>query len=167
MERDWIVVMSQYATNTQTHAFIESTVTIDSSKKWLSDTNVAMKQIDLGCKVIAPAVWGFLIALVDNRENANGNEFRYAALAVGAINVLALIVEYYCTAQIYHAIPSLAQRKSNEDESTDKLTANQEESDLPIGPAGRTTFCTRVLPQGLQTYIQQKTSFAGIGLAML
>merc|ERR1711982_182561 len=70
-------------------------------KDWLSETNIAMTQIDLSCKSLAPAVAGFLLTTF-------GDNLKDAALFVGALNICCLIVEWFCTAHIYRLIPDLA-----------------------------------------------------------
>lgn len=218
MERDWVVVMSQFekdrsnrnatktvssnnnTTGEETHQndilhSVEST-----SRAWLSQTNVAMKQIDLSCKMVAPAISGFLIAIVDNRSsssdlasdeggdgqdlhngNTNGSQFRYAALAVGAINVASLLVEYYCTTTIYHCIPDLAHISNNKEEhdshndnSSDCITSDDKSEETKVSALCMlneeiSSKCgwMSLLPYGARVYLQQKTALAGIGLAML
>ena len=154
IERDWVVVMSQHvqpATN---------------SSIWLSKTNVAMKQIYLGCKITAPAVWGFLIALVDNRseENTKGHHFHYAAVAVGAIHLLTMLVQYYGTAKIHHSLPNLANLKLDKNKTPDSCL--DEEEPVPL-TAMNNHPQTGFLPRSIQIYLEQGTALAGIGLAML
>lgn len=88
---------------------------------WLSDTNVTMKQIDLTCKVMAPAVIGFLVpgggppppsdgaAMVppDDIPGPGRPALQALCAAVGILNAAALVVEYVCTARVYHWIPEL------------------------------------------------------------
>jgi hypothetical protein len=80
IERDWVVVLSEAAslsltktsrTNDDGHETIKNTKDLSTNdevdtvfSQWLSQTNVAMKQIDLCCKVAAPAVAGFLLPLL-------------------------------------------------------------------------------------------------------
>ena len=189
IERDWVVVMSQFVKgshdDSSTKNVVDDNLQQVHSRAWLSETNVAMKQIDLSCKLAAPAISGFLIAMVDNRSSSHppetadttstsqeinsGSQFRYAALAVGAINVLSLLVEYYCTTVIYHCIPDLAYLKrtgqDNDDGDGDDESEEKESSALPITNAN--WGWASILPYGPQVYLQQKTAFAGIGLAML
>ena len=130
MERDWVVVLSRSAalathadairsksaedgetSTTSTTTTATTTEMIEATfRLWLSETNVAMKQIDLSCKVAAPAVAGFLIPLL-SPSTSNGespNDFTWACLVVGALNVAALVVEFVCTARVYILIPALA-----------------------------------------------------------
>lgn len=111
VERDWIVVMSINASNIQKSSGRELTQEeeLEVQKSWLSDTNVKMRQIDLSCKIVAPAAAGFFIALFDDgTSKQHGYDLRGAALLVGGVNVAALIVEYICTAKIYHEVPGLS-----------------------------------------------------------
>ena len=217
MERDWVVIMSQFEkdrgnknatdaaasnipTGKETNRSDIPHSAESTSRAWLSQTNVAMKQIDLSCKMAAPAISGFLIALVDNRSssldidlgeggedqnlnsgNTNGSQFRYAALAVGAINVASLLVEYYCTTTIYHCIPPLAHLSNNREEH-DSYHDNSGDSNVSDDKAEETKVSSlsilneeisskrewmSLLPFGAQVYLKQKTALAGIGLAML
>lgn len=90
IERDWIVVVSQYmllAPGEENN--------IQKQKDWLSETNVALKQIDLSCKIIAPAVAGFVVAGWDGgNATHNASNLKSAALFVGFLGALALVVEY-------------------------------------------------------------------------
>jgi len=163
MERDWVVVMSQYAG------------TGASCKRWLSQTNVAMKQIDLSCKVAAPAVAGFLIAAFDkgssSMDSRHGQDLRGAALMVGAINGAALVVEYICTARIYHMLPALAIKKQifttaaspPEDPESQQREADQQVTGSPPQKPSRWS----IVPHSLQVYLDQSTSMAGISLSLL
>jgi Ferroportin1 (FPN1) len=103
---------------------------------WLSTTNVVMKQIDLTCQIIGPAMVGFVISAFDSTGGAapaiNNNihnssatgsrrissssssssnastDLTGAVLLVGLVNIAALVVEYICTARVYHLIPALS-----------------------------------------------------------
>lgn len=90
IERDWVVVLSQASGEKHFTSF-------------LSDTNVAMKQIDLSCKVVAPGIAGLAISMIGNLQ--------WACLVVGGITLMALLVEYTCTTQIYNLIPALSSPK--------------------------------------------------------
>jgi hypothetical protein len=86
-----------------------------------------MRQIDLSCKIVAPALAGFFLSWWTNHHHPSTTtttttptttmspsspqqhaDLRGAAVLVGALNVAALIIEYLCTKQIYHLIPDLA-----------------------------------------------------------
>eukprot|EP00536_Pseudo-nitzschia_multiseries_P009702 jgi/Psemu1/242319/estExt_Genewise1.C_2790009 len=152
MERDWIVVMS-----------IENV-----QKSWLSDTNVKMRQIDLSCKILAPAIGGIFIAFFDDGTSQNnGYDLRGATLLVGGVNVAALIVEYICTAMIYHKIPELAQSKGEpsnnkqggkethrKETSTNRNATNNGEGSLKIF-------------DDMEVYFSQSVCWAGFALALL
>jgi iron-regulated transporter 1 len=161
IERDWVVIMSEAATT---------------RKVWLSETNVAMKQIDLSCRVAAPAVAGFVIAAFDttpsssNSSQQHGQDLTGAVILVGAVNVASLVVEYLCTAQIYNLVPSLAvkvpatatlKKKPKDEEEANANEAGDKVSDKLKGCG----FFE--LPQGLSIYLEQPISWSGLGLAML
>jgi hypothetical protein len=177
IERDWIVVMSRVASpsydNVQSNTEHIPDVT---ERAWLSTTNVTMKQIDLSCKVAAPAVAGFFIGAFNNGtdDTHHGGDLSSAALLVGLVNVAALVVEYVCTARIYALIPDLSIKKTrpsreslqHDNEDTSALSTPEQDAD----EAERTTtsscgICK--LPDGLQTYLDQPISLGGIGFALL
>lgn len=178
IERDWIVVMSRVASPSYSVAQSTNTQHIPDAteRAWLSTTNVAMKQIDLSCKVAAPAVAGFFIgAFSDGNTDPHhhGGDLSSAALLVGLVNVAALIVEYVCTARIYHLIPDLAiektppHRDSLQRDSKDASTLNTPEGNADV-PERTTSSCGMCkLPDGLQTYLDQPISLGGIGYALL
>jgi len=220
VERDWVVVMSVGACNVQKSmsmargggdnssmnssigsiadscdALLSLTQKEEQNVKeaWLTDTNVKMRQIDLTCKIIAPAMGGFFIAFyvsagVDETNN-HGYELRSATLVIGAINVLALIVEYLCTAQIYHGIPELAavthhhQQQQQEQEQVttmkdrgrDKRKENEDETDESASSPNdgennnnnKSRSSSSILDD-LQVYFGQTTvGWAGLSLALL
>ncbi|KAL3942567.1 MAG: hypothetical protein SGBAC_003277, partial [Bacillariaceae sp.] len=91
IERDWIVVMSQYIMFSSE----EESENLQRQKVWLSETNVVLKQIDLSCKILAPAVAGFVVAgWGGNGVNHNASDLKSAALFVGCLYGVALVVEY-------------------------------------------------------------------------
>lgn len=156
MERDWIVVMSQYATS-------KGDIHAPASKAWLAKTNVTMKQIDLSCKVAAPAVAGFLIAVMDDgTDPRHGRNLRGAAIMVGAINVAALIVEYICTLRIYRILPNLAIKASPGGNNNNSNTQGIEEGKVLPRVNG-----WKCLPPSLRVYLDQDISIAGISLSLL
>jgi iron-regulated transporter 1 len=167
IERDWVVVLSQAAANsmhTQEDA-IESTF-----RTWLSVTNIAMRQIDLSCKVAAPAVAGLMIPLfAGGQSNPTGNDMRWVCLLIGAVNVLALFVEYSCTKRIYRLIPDLAIKSPNNDKSDDG-DGHDDEVRVEAQTNGGSIYKSCgifQLPHGLSIYMNQTISWAGIALAIL
>jgi len=165
MERDWIVVMSQYATSTtgtqstplEGDNVSNQEIQTQESKVWLSDTNVMMKQIDLGCKVAAPAVAGLLIASFDDgKDPHHGNDLRGAALVVGAINAVALVVEYICTKIIYQSLPELANKR------TPPASSEIQQLEEPI-----TNVCHCAISDSLKIYFEQTVAMGGVSLSLL
>eukprot|EP00980_Cylindrotheca_fusiformis_P009738 scaffold2149_cov187-Cylindrotheca_fusiformis.AAC.16 len=150
IERDWIVVMSECITSHE----LTSSQNTERQKKWLSETNVAMKQIDLSSKIVAPAVAGFIVAFLDDGTDPHhGSDLRGAALFVGCLNAVALIVEYTCTSKIFYQIQTLGTKP------TRRTFPNSEETDAKCRPIS--------LPEGLKVYKNQSVSWAGIGLSLL
>lgn len=168
IERDWIVVMST--------SILDDSLSMEEQlvvqKKWLSETNVAMKQIDLSCKVVAPAVTGLVIAYLDNGSDPHhGSDLRGAAAFIGGLNVLALFVEYFCTAAIYKLVPNLALQSTGL-EKEDQLESDEVDQESQwqdqagdVGQLGRPCICGA--PRGLRIFLDQSVSWAGIGLSLL
>lgn len=145
IERDWVVVLSQAAGD-------------EHFQRFLSDTNVAMKQIDLSCKVVAPGIAGLAISMIGNLQ--------WACLVVGGINLMALFVEYTCTTQIYALIPALSSPKQTFEQQiyTDESTTVEGNTTNPRWP---NFSCPAWLPHSLRVYLEQPSSPGGIGLALL
>jgi iron-regulated transporter 1 len=155
IERDWIVVMSEENNGQEV-------------KQWLSSTNVSLKQIDLSCKVVAPAVAGLVVGAFGGNDEAEGTHraLRGAAVLVGVLNVVALVVEYICTSRIYHLIPSLSVKKNESGSDLKPRDEEDMEASQKDGPNGsRCRMCS--LTSGLTIYLEQSTSWGGLGLAML
>jgi iron-regulated transporter 1 len=162
IERDWIVVMSRFMLAPD----ISSNEQLQRQKNWLSETNVAMKQIDLSCKVVAPAFAGFFVALLDDGTDPHhGSDLRGAALFVGCLNAMALVVEYICTAKIYHEIPDLA-IKSTPGQSLENGHKGTPPA-LKVEKKVDEDRCILKVPNGLKLYLEQPVSFAGVGLSLL
>mmetsp|Transcript_16686 Transcript_16686/g.38295 ORF Transcript_16686/g.38295 Transcript_16686/m.38295 type:complete len:551 (-) Transcript_16686:1302-2954(-) len=165
IERDWIVVMSISASKRQeSEREMTKEETENVQKLWLSDTNVKMRQIDLSCKILAPAIGGIFIAFFDDGTSKNnGYDLRGATLLVGGVNVVALIVEYICTAKIYHKIPELAESK-NETSNSKQENGGEEMSrsrNTTNGKGSLKMFCD------LQVYFSQSVCWAGFSLSLL
>lgn len=100
------------------------------SSMWLSQTNVTMTQIDLGCKAIAPTIAGFIMAAFDgNNTGAGVDKLSGVAFFLGILNCLALLVEWVASARIYKLVPALAikantNNDSNKDDDTKHTTSN-------------------------------------------
>ena len=155
VERDWIIVMSE------AHPTRYGSTNEEKSKvqqNWLTDTNVMMTQIDLTCKVMAPAAAGFFVAFWDDTigDNNHGPDLRGAAILSGGLNCIALVVEYVCTLRIYRDVPGLSIK------SPAAAIDLEESSRRGHGCATSTTFSS-----GLRIYLEQRISFAGLALALL
>jgi Ferroportin1 (FPN1) len=177
MERDWVVVLSQSGARAQSAEVLAHDQLLS---QWLSSTNVAMKQIDLSCKVAAPAVAGFLISWWTDSRAAN--DMQWVGLYLGVGNVMALLVESICTRRIYQLIPALAAKTTDSTrESSDGLPVvaaaldlSQDEVTNAVALAQRNgnvcycvPRCRETLSNGLIVYMQQPSAWAGIALALL
>lgn len=168
VERDWIVVMSIVASKISKSERPFTNEEENAQKSWLSDTNVKMRQIDLSCKILAPAISGICIALLDDGTSQNyGYNLRGAALMVGGVNVAALIVEYLCTAKIYNKIPELALKCAHDEKTSDVTSAD--ELDNKGGEKEGITEGTRKpkILVDLEVYFSQSICWAGFSLALL
>ena len=88
-------------------------------KTWLTQTNTVMKQIDLVCKVAAPAAAGIFFAFFDNYKagdeiisKAHWDNLSYAATIIGLLNLMSLFVENSFIQHIYELVPLLSVRNS-------------------------------------------------------
>ena len=213
IERDWVVVMGEYSlklknvdqSTSDTGTGIPSTTGIIHEQKkettWLYETNVTMKQIDLGCRIAAPSLVGLTIGIVqglfrigvmvDNDHNVNNTSepyMAYAALLIGMLNGTALFVEYICTFSIYHLIPTLAIKNPRKNPPTQSFSpaANTSLNALPTTQSEHSKanqngqscyaivvdFCCNCrgrlcASSGMQTYLAQPISWAGISLSLL
>lgn len=159
VERDWIVVMSE-CIEFSSHSNIIVEEDAGTQSAWLSTTNVAMRQIDLSCKVVAPAAAGFFVAYFDDGSSrTHGADLKGAAVLVGIVNSMALIVEYICTAKIYKLVPSLAKKDLPNAETLCDIEDGANSSKTPCG------FLQ--LPNSFQSYFKQKTCWAGLSLSLL
>ncbi|GMH92876.1 hypothetical protein TrST_g12084 [Triparma strigata] len=87
---------------------------------WLTQTNVSMRQIDLGCKVLAPVFAGFVIEFCgkDNLESA--------CIAMGVFNVLTILCEWVCSRKVYNDVQALHTKAVDDDKNpTDSAPAKQ------------------------------------------
>ena len=154
MERDWIPQMSYTLQQQQEQAAPTPAATIhasddknkssSSSTVWLAETNATMKQIDLTCQITAQAVAGWIIGVFDHTardytSDVGGDEsdsdasllepraLQGAAILVGILNVLSLVVEYVCTAHVYRTLKVLREQDTtNDDSSDDKIIQSKD-----------------------------------------
>jgi iron-regulated transporter 1 len=177
VERDWIVIMAHNTRSTITSARHPG------DDCWLSQTNVTMKQIDLTCQIIAPAITGWLLTYWaagnydDNRVSSDWSSG--AILWVGGWNVMALLVEWVCTTRIYRMIPNLSTKlqlqlqddsqEGNAQEMSETSTLEEQEHHNMLTPHQQPSRCCRLLGfKSLDTYFQQRAvAWGGVGLALL
>ena len=142
-------------------------------KSWLSETNTTMKQIDLLCKVVAPAAAGMFLSTFDNNDPKNTlatdiqhwHNLSYAAIIIGVMNLGSLYVEYMCTKDIYSRVPLLSWRNESDDiEGVDesKKVKNAQVSSKSVIGCGIFS-----LPQSLSLYLEQPVAMGGIALSLL
>lgn len=177
VERDWIVVMSRAAAHVADNHELRGNGNQEKHQKnqnlWLSDTNIFMRQIDLSCKIVAPFFAGIFVALFnDGTHPQHGYDLRGAALLVGGLNALALVVEYICTAKIYNDIPDLALKSAVPTSSQESSNCKGTGAEKSTVPHNKTTLgiplCVSLkVPESLVIYFQQPICWAGFSLALL
>jgi hypothetical protein len=171
IERDWVVVMGEYARN------LKQFETLQESKKsetWLYETNVFMKQIDLTCRIAAPAFAGFAIGMAESYGLRNKSySLAITALMIGLLNGAALFVEYICTARIYQLIPTLAVKHHPVRIAVPTSSSEIKSSNNGIRDSDNDNADTMLkrfsllLPVGLRVYFSQPISWAGVSIALL
>lgn len=164
IERDWLVVMSQVATDTQ--------------KQWLSRTNVIMKRIDSVCQSVVPAVTGFVVASFDTKSTASPHvDLIGAVVLVTVTNGISCLIEYGSLSITYYRIPELSFPPQAEQDTPDHNDTNDSPLDEPDALAqgtavgivyptnvhGRVTVFLRAF--GI--YFEQAVAPAGMALALL
>ncbi len=157
LERDWIVVMAKVAGGQGG----DSNERQSKEKSWLTQANTTMKQIDLTCKVVAPAAAGIFFGYFDNNPEGSGedlptqwNNLSSAAMIVGIANLISLLVENFMIIYIYQLVPQLAVKRNKRNDRVEAFNY-QNHQKYPF------------LPRGLDLYIQQPISFGGFAAALL
>ena len=140
-------------------------------KTWLAETNTAMKQIDLLCKVGGPAIAGIYLAAFDQNDPTNitstnishWHHLSYAAMIMGILNLISLYVELVCIEQIYDLIPLLADRPTVEKGGEVDIEIMPKESE-GCGLFGSIKIG---LPRSLSLYFEQPIAPGGFALSLL
>lgn len=135
-------------------------------KEWLTQTNVTMRQIDLSCRVVGPALAGFLVAYFDasssssnsttTSDHHNQGDLSNAAILIGVLTVTSLIAELICATKIYSLIPEL---------STSSSSLPQQKMQIEI-PDEAITKNTSMI-EGLQVFWNQSVVWSGFALSLL
>mmetsp|Transcript_4896 Transcript_4896/g.8359 ORF Transcript_4896/g.8359 Transcript_4896/m.8359 type:complete len:516 (-) Transcript_4896:32-1579(-) len=115
---------------------------------YLGRLNIALRQIDLGSKMLSPTAAGFFLMAV-------GEQVQPAIIAAAIINFFAFFIEYCFLTKICALVPGLMMSWGDQNESSDK--DNQEKRHC--------TSCSFFA--GLVVYFQQKIAAGGLALAML
>jgi iron-regulated transporter 1 len=143
VERDWIVEMA-----TNSNSLSEEDDNHAHQCLWLSETNVTLKQMDLTCQVLAPAVSGWILSLFPT----------FGIIWVGLVNAVALLVEWWCMTRIARLVPSLNDPKQQNNNTQDDKQEEEETS---------TSYASAFGWSSLQVYFRQPVALAGLGLALL
>ncbi|GKY96991.1 hypothetical protein MPSEU_000657900 [Mayamaea pseudoterrestris] len=171
MERDWVVNMCRASAEAVAQSGDEavhdnsdhgcSTQNVAFSAQ-LSTMNVTMKQIDLSCKVVGPALAGLLLPLitsVSNSQRMTANGLEWGCLFIGGLNTLALVAEYIRTSRIYTLVPALSDKVVEHEHR--KHGNDQTDS------SSQRTWLDRFTSPELRLYMQQPTALYGFSLAVL
>ncbi|GAD95214.1 conserved hypothetical protein [Paecilomyces variotii No. 5] len=134
VERDWVIVVS------------------DSLDLPRQELNASMRRIDLFCKLFAPV----FISLVDSFST------RAAVWTVFCLNASSVPVEYLAIAQVYKAVPELAQRH---DLTSDGIDTSPEPTDE--GLLQRTVTYIKSALQPWQEYIASPVFLPSLALSVL
>jgi len=166
IEKDWIVVMNEFSCRNNPHDDATD------CSKWLSETNVAMTQIDLSCKSLGPAAAGIFIAAFGDPsdEGYSNSGLHGAVLLIGALNISCLVVEWFCTARIYQLIPDLSKKSFKYNEINIERTSSVEQkviNDLDAQENPNEKQFLFSFPSDWKIYLNQSVSWGGISLALL
>lgn len=168
VERDWVVVLSRSAAESLSANEPNRDDVGHSFSIWLSDTNVAMKQIDLGCKVAAPAAAGLLIPFFSGEATPSPHALRWVCILIGIFNTAALVVEYVCTARIHQLLPALANKEAGLENAWQNDSCIGMESRMENKSMQRSPSALRRLSSELGIYFEERpVCWAGVGLALL
>eukprot|EP00639_Heterosigma_akashiwo_P003212 CAMPEP_0194566734 /NCGR_PEP_ID=MMETSP0292-20121207/5493_1 /TAXON_ID=39354 /ORGANISM="Heterosigma akashiwo, Strain CCMP2393" /LENGTH=514 /DNA_ID=CAMNT_0039416367 /DNA_START=134 /DNA_END=1678 /DNA_ORIENTATION=- len=138
VERDWIVVMAA------------------NDDVWLQKTNVVLKQMDLSCQVFGPSISGFVLAKGDAYSGV---------LWVSCITLISLVIEYGCMNKVYQLVPSLQQRRTEQDLQEGEVSNGQKL--VSVAHQGLKGELISGCQQQLHVYATQRMVWAGLGLALL
>jgi len=165
IERDWIVVLSKQT---------------DVQLTWLSGTNVALRQIHLSCRVLSPTIAGWIVGDASSASNAQQRycDLHKAAVFVGILFLMSLVVEYVCATRVYRLVPALAlpqqpqedpaERGTDlpQDKDTDAACDSKERcNEFSIGGAEETTEMSSAR-RSFAIYWEQPIVCAGLSLAL-
>jgi solute carrier family 40 (iron-regulated transporter), member 1 len=158
LERDWIVVMS-------------SSAVLPDASVWLSETNVKMTQIDLGCQIIAPGFTGLLLEYVfqTSSSSASFDHWKYATISLACWNCASLCFEWRCLWHVYKYLPILQATEASKDiihEQHDSENNSSSEEPVPSSCFAVVDPCLTIVQ--LRIYFGQRSvAWGGLGLAML
>lgn len=164
IERDWLIVVAQQLTDTTSH-----------HQDTLSEMNVVVRQINLSCRVLAPAFAGSLIGWLQH-PGSKSFDLSQAAIAMGILNLMSMAVELTLMSRLYHRVPLLNTRTT-----TTTTTATTKNVDIASTTTStstttttKTTTTTTTTPNtattdyyGFWTYWQQPVAAAGLALSLL
>ncbi|KAM0849631.1 hypothetical protein ACQ4PT_053602 [Festuca glaucescens] len=134
----------------------------------LTNTNSVIRRIDLGCKLLAPVLSGFVISFVSTQASA---------VALALWNVASVGLEYWLFVSVYNGVPALGEnvqlRRQSAALSSSEIVAPDDEelrygqdvSDWRVG----VTKHLSILPcwDSWVVYMRQEVMLPGVALAIL
>jgi hypothetical protein len=125
-----------------------------------------MKQIDLASRIVAPALAGMTMGMMEHADHHN--HLATTALLIGLLNAMALMVEYTCTLMIYQLVPTLAnKRRASPTVMSMLVSANAATTTTTRRSCVRYCQDRLDVPTGLRIYLSQPISLAGSSLSLL
>lgn len=140
IENDWIVVIS------------------DSNTEYLSALNVALRRVHLVSRMIAPAVAGYCLKILDNQLNK-------VFIAMGGLGLISFLIKYKCLKRTCSLAPILVMQRGDDDIITETEEQIQTQGNDDDEEQKHCTSCSMI--GGYLIYFQQKISMGGFGFALL
>jgi solute carrier family 40 (iron-regulated transporter), member 1 len=167
LERDWLIVVAAHQQQQAT-----TTGGVGDDPDSLGEMNVVVRQIDLACRVLTPAFAGSLIGWLQHGATDNIRDLRQAALVLGMLNAISMVVEIVFMTRLYHLVPGLATRHHLA-EKVAAVNDGKPAGDHKSGPKTSTTAIvttpeeTTTMCYGVRIYFQQPVAAAGVALSFL
>ncbi|GAB1599459.1 solute carrier family 40 member 1-like [Argonauta hians] len=136
VKNDWVVEISER----------------DPSK--LAYMTAALRRIDLAVKLLAPVLAGQIMTYISVLAGSS---------LIASWNFVSVFVEYYLLYRVFQSVPSLATKKSKDDDKQEAESLNESERQPP------NAFCSRIftLFNGWRVYLKYDVAPAGFGMALL
>lgn len=137
IQNDWIVVIS------------------DSNTENLAALNVVLRRVHLVARMIAPAVAGYCLKILDNRLND-------IFVVMAGLALISFLIKYKCLKRICSLAPALVMQRGDDDLTETEERIQREDQDEE---QKHCTSCSMI--GGYVIYFQQKIAMGGFGFALL